>query len=193
MWRGGSDEETGVCLLARRTKNLKEQHVKVGGVTRRDALTCSNFEHPAATLAMSQRPVDDFEENEVLPGVFLTDFRAKPVTGASPQTVSTLSDPKNNVEVIKLDIKEIENSVFHLRRSNTELMEAAATEAEPGASLIENNPVAIFLLPLFPILLRFVLARRFPNPRLVSVYFRWASVNDITSVASWPGLCIWRS
>jgi hypothetical protein len=104
---------------------------------RRTALSASNVF--AATPRMSQRPADEFNESEVLPGVYLTDFRPPKNTSATPETLAVLGNPRNNIEVLKLDIQEIENSLFHLRRSNKELAEAAETDDDPG--LVVSLPI----------------------------------------------------
>ena len=53
------------------------------------------------------------EEKEILPGVYLTDFRKK-------SSSSSLTDM---TQVSILDLQELQNKMYHLRRSNQEMQE----------------------------------------------------------------------
>jgi hypothetical protein len=64
---------------------------------------------------------------------------------ASQETLATLSSLKNNVEVLRLDIQEIENSIYHLKRSNKELQDAFAADADPSFVV---QPVLVFFFSL---------------------------------------------
>jgi hypothetical protein len=44
---------------------------------------------------------------------------------------SALQNPKNQLDIIESDIKEIENAIFHLERSNIELIEAYNEDCDP--------------------------------------------------------------
>lgn len=99
---------------------------------------------------MSKRSFEEIvnaPEVEVLPGVFVTDFR-RPATNStqSAQTI-TKSEPTlpEQMEVLKFQIEHLERSVFHLERSNVELAEFHKENNEDDELLefIKENLVAI--------------------------------------------------
>lgn len=71
----------------------------------------------------------------------MTDFRQKPKAKPAEETLASLRDPKNKLEVIDLDISEIENAIGHLQRSNTELENAYNENHDPvyKETIDENN------------------------------------------------------
>jgi predicted DNA-binding ArsR family transcriptional regulator len=73
-------------------------------------------------------PLSSFQEKEVSPGVYLTDFRAPAVQ--SP-TAAILASDTNKIASLECEIKELENSIAHLLKSNEELREAL--DEDPGS------------------------------------------------------------
>lgn len=60
----------------------------------------------------------DEQEKEILPGVYLTDFRKKE---DKKNVIEIINSKENMVEDVIYTINELENSIKHLKRSNEEL------------------------------------------------------------------------
>lgn len=61
------------------------------------------------------------EEKEILPGVYLTDFRKKSSSSSSSAAASSSLTDMTQVSI--LDLQELQNKMYHLRRSNQEMQE----------------------------------------------------------------------
>jgi hypothetical protein len=61
---------------------------------------------------------ENFEEKEILPGVYMTDFRRrKPTNTSTTNSAST----HTQAQISAHDLKELQNKIFHLQRSNEEM------------------------------------------------------------------------
>eukprot|EP01126_Amoeba_proteus_P016164 TRINITY_DN1742_c0_g1_i3.p1 TRINITY_DN1742_c0_g1~~TRINITY_DN1742_c0_g1_i3.p1 ORF type:complete len:194 (-),score=47.54 TRINITY_DN1742_c0_g1_i3:80-661(-) len=78
-------------------------------------------------------------EREVLPGVFIQDFRlANQNQGCSStentqlqETIQMLQRPENLLATLEEDVKELETQVFHLLRSNKEILAEIQIDPDP--------------------------------------------------------------
>lgn len=78
-------------------------------------------------------------ETEIMPGVFLTDFRQK-----KPENFEGISNEnlqyQYKKELLEADIKELNLQLHNLKRSNTELIEAYREDPDPlYREAIEEN------------------------------------------------------
>jgi len=94
---------------------------------------------------MNKRSLDEIAnapEVEILPGVFVTDFRRQSSSGGSQMI--TKSEPEQ-MEVMKFQIEHLERSIFHLERSNVELAEFHKENNEDDELLvfIKENKIVI--------------------------------------------------
>lgn len=80
--------------------------------------------------------MSDIPEKEVMPGVYITDFREKTPEEKYRSIMSRVNDPDSIAEDIKATIAELENSLGHLKRSNEELR--IAYETDPDEIYIES-------------------------------------------------------
>jgi len=61
---------------------------------------------------------ENFEEKEIFPGVYMTDFRRrKPTNTSTTNSAST----HTQAQISAQDLKELQNKIFHLQRSNEEM------------------------------------------------------------------------
>jgi hypothetical protein len=85
--------------------------------------------------------LEEFKEKEIMPGVYLTDFRRKDAQPSST-TIQALADPRSVLDAIELDIQELENSIKHLKRSNIEMEEYLRTDPDEDIkNAIEENVI----------------------------------------------------
>ena len=90
--------------------------------------------------------IDNTEEVQVLPGVYITDYRTTGDSSSShtpqhyPSTLPLSCDSDPNVT---LEVTELENSIKHLIRSNVELAKAMEDDPDPvyAESIQENMEV----------------------------------------------------
>jgi len=83
--------------------------------------------------------MSDHNEQEIFPGVYLTDFRRKN-TDASPSVAAAFDI--NQVSV--LDLHELQNKMFHLKRSNEEMKEFDPEGKDPEIQeFIQENIVLL--------------------------------------------------
>jgi hypothetical protein len=84
------------------------------------------------------RSMNDYEEREVMGGVYITDFR----TGRSTQS---RQDDSLLRKLAPHEIAERQNQVFHLERSNRELRDADPDALDEGLqqAIHENDQIII--------------------------------------------------
>lgn len=88
--------------------------------------------------------LDNAQEKQVMPGVYITDFRQTPAE-KKKEIMDIVNDPESILEDLKATIAELENSIAHLKRSNEELKLAYETDPDIvyEEAIKENEQVII--------------------------------------------------
>lgn len=80
--------------------------------------------------------MDEHQEKEILPGVYLTDYRKE----KKSSIIDIINSNENMMEDIIYTINELENSIKHLKRSNEELQNYYKDDPDPlYIEYIEDN------------------------------------------------------
>ncbi len=79
-----------------------------------------SFIHSIKTYKMSQ---EEPEEKEIFPGVYFTDLRKNKGAPAASNPVYATQG-----EALQLEIRELENSIWHMKRSNQEINQVLQAE-----------------------------------------------------------------
>lgn len=79
--------------------------------------------------------MDDTDEVQVAPGIYITDFRNNNINNNTPNISSASSDALSQSCTTELnatfEVTEIENAIKHLIRSNVELAKAMEEDNDP--------------------------------------------------------------
>jgi hypothetical protein len=79
-------------------------------------------------------------ETEIMPGVFLTDFRTKKSDSNLEAILDDHLQYQHKKELLEADIKELNLQVHNLKRSNTEMIEVYREDPDPlYKEAIEEN------------------------------------------------------